>query len=113
MCQPAHDQFHWIEWSRYLEEGGCHHPAQDHISSSFFSFSTFLLFSYLDYKNVLFHPVKTILDNSIKFFGSHHITQGNFVKKCDQFGLIALLTEKRKTIITISWEILYRSGHLE
>ena len=29
------------------------------------------------------------------------------------FEAIALLTEKRKTIITILWEIAYRSGHLE
>ena len=113
VCQPAQDQFHWIEWLCYLGEGGCHHLAQDHVSSSFFSFSAFLLFSYPDYENILFRPVKTILDNSINFLGSHHITHANFVKKCDQFCLIALLTEKRKTIVTILWEIVYRSGHLE
>ena len=113
VCQPAQDQFHCIEWLRYLGEGGCHHQAQDHVSSSFFSFSAFLLFSYLDYENILFHPVKTILDNYIKFLGSHHITHANFVKKCDQFCLIALIIEKRKTIISILWEIVHRSGHLE
>ena len=76
----------------------------------FFSFSAFLLFSYLASENVLFHPVQRILDNSIKFLDSHHITHANFVKKCDQFCPIALLTEKQKTIVTILWEIVYRSG---
>ena len=94
VCQPAQDQFHWIEWSHYLGEGGCRHLAQDHVSSSFFSFSAFLLFSYPDYENILFCPVKTILDYSIKFLGSPHITHANFVKKCHQFCPIALLTEK-------------------
>ena len=91
------------------EGGGCCHLAHDHVSS-FFSFSAFVLFSYLASKNVLFHPVQTILDNSIKFLDSHHITHANFVKKCDQLCPIGLLTEKRKTIITILWEIVYRSG---
>ena len=85
MCQPAQDQFHWIEWSHYLGEGeGCHHPAQDHISS-FFSLSALLLFSYPDYGSVLFCPVKTILDYFIIFLGSPYITHANFVKKCNQF----------------------------
>ena len=74
--------------------GGCHHLAQDHVFS-FFSFSALFLFSYLASENILFHPVKkTNLDNSIKFLDSHHITHANFVKKCDQFCPIALLTEK-------------------
>ena len=93
VCQLAQDLFQQIEWLCYLGEGGCRHPAQDHVSS-FFSFSAFLLFSYPASKNVLFHPVQTNLDNSIKFLDSHHITYANFVKKCDQFCPIALLTEK-------------------
>ena len=68
--------------------GGCQ-PAQDYISSffvfSFFSLSAFLLFSYLAAENILFHPVKTILDYSITFLGSPHITHAHFLKKCDQF----------------------------
>ena len=73
--------------------GGCHHPAQDHVFS-FFSFSALILFSYPASENILFHPVQTNLDNSIKFLDSHHITHANFVKKCDQFCPIAFLTEK-------------------
>ena len=89
--------------------GGCHHLAQDHVFS-FFSFSALILFSYPASENVLFHPAQTNLDNSIKFLDSHHITHANFVKKCDQFCPIALLTEKRKTTMTVLWEIVYRSG---
>ena len=69
-----------VIWGR----GGCRHPAQDHVSS-FFSLSALLLFSYPDYGSILFHPVKTILDYSIIFLGSPHITHANFVKKCLQF----------------------------
>ena len=110
VCQPAQDQFHRIEWLHYLGEGGVIIRLRITFLLLFFSFSAFLLFSYPDYENVPFHPVKTILDNYIKILGSHHITHANFVKKCDQFCLIALRTEKRKTIITILWEIVYRSG---
>ena len=92
-----------------LSGGGCRHPTQDHISS-FFSFSAFVLFSYPASENILFYDVQTILDNSINFLDSHHITHASFVKMCDQFCLIDLLTEKQKTIITILWEIVYRSG---
>ena len=109
VCLPAHDLFHHIEWLCYLGEGGCHHPAQDQVFSSSF-FSTLILFSYLASENILFHPVQTNLDNSIKFLDSHHITHANFVKKCDQFCPIALITEKRKTTVTVLWEIVYRSG---
>ena len=93
VCLLAHYLFHQIKWLRYLGEGGCRHLAQDHIFS-FFSFSALILFSYPASKNILFHPVQTNLDNSIKFLDSHHITHANFVKKCDQFCLIALLIEK-------------------
>ena len=60
----------------------------------FFSFSALILFSYPASKNVLFHPVQTNLENSIKFLDSHHITHATSVKKCDQFCPISLLTEK-------------------
>ena len=53
---------------------------------SLFSLSAFLLF-YLDAENVLFHPVKTILDYSIKFLGSPQITNVHFLKKCDEYCL--------------------------
>ena len=79
-----------MEWSCHLVDGvGCHQLAQDHISYffvfCFFSLSAFLLFSYPNVKNVLFCPVKTILDYSIKFLGSPHITNAHFLKKCDQY----------------------------
>ena len=95
----------YIIWGR----GGCRHPAQDHVSS-FFSFSALILFSYPASKNILFHPVQTNLDNSKKLLDSHHITHATSVKKCDQFCPIALLTEKRKTTVTVLWKIVYRSG---
>ena len=92
VCQLAQDRFHWMEWSRHLVDGvGCHQLPQGHIFSffvfSFFSLSAFLLFSFLDSENILFHPVKTILDYSIKFLGSPHITNAHFLKKCDQYCL--------------------------
>ena len=92
-----------------LSGGGCRHLAQDHVFS-FFSFSALILFSYPASEKVLFHPVQTNLDHSIKFLDSHHITHANFIKKCYQFCLIAFLTEKRKTTMTVLWEIVYRSG---
>ena len=95
----------YVIWGRR----GCRHLAQDYVFS-FFSFSPLILFSYLASKNILFHPVQTNLDNSIKFLDSNHITHANFVKKCDQFCPIALLTEKQKTTVTVLWEIVYRSG---
>ena len=75
----------------------------------FFSFSALILFSSLASENILFHPVQTNLDNSIKFLDSHPITHTYFVKKCDQFCPIALLTEKQKTTVTVLWEIVYRN----
>ena len=109
VCLLAHYLFHRIEWLHYLGEGGCHQLAQDHVSF-FFSFSALILFSYPASENILFHPVQTNLDNSIKFLDSHDIAHATSVKKCDQFCPIALLTEKWKTTMTVIWEIVYRSG---